>query len=149
MSFSRLLEKSAAISAASAWQNVGMLTYSQISGEMRSSTGELLGSGYSGHGDGINNPAMQSIHNTGPLPQGVYTINPPVNTTTHGPYVMWLTPDPVNVMFGRSGFGIHADEIANPGKRLASTGCVVMSGGARIAIWTAAQLDGRQLRVTG
>jgi hypothetical protein len=126
-----------------------MLNYSQTSGEMRNSTGELLGTGYAGHGAGINNPAMQSIHNTGPLPQGIYTISPPVDTTTHGPYVMWLTPDAANVMFGRSGFGIHADEIANPGKRLASTGCIVMSGPARIAVWTAAHLDGRQLRVTG
>lgn len=125
-----------------------MLSYSQTSGEMRSDTGALLGTGYAGHGAGVNNPAMQSIHDVGPLPQGVYTIAAPVNTTTHGPYVMWLTPDPANEMFGRSGFGIHADEIANPGKRLASTGCIVMSNEARVAIWEAAQADGRQLRVS-
>jgi len=125
-----------------------MLTYSQASGEMFNAAGGLLGTGYAGHGEGVNNPAMQAIHNTGPLPQGIYTINPPVNTTTHGPYVMWLTPNPANEMFGRSGFGIHADEIANPGKRLASTGCIVMSNEARIAIWTAAQADGCQLHVT-
>jgi hypothetical protein len=125
-----------------------MLTYSQTSGELRSAIGELLGTGYSGHGAGVNNPAMQSVHNTGPLPQGTYMINPPVNTAKHGPFVMWLTPDPANHMFGRSGFGIHADEIANPGKHLASTGCIVMSKQARVAIWTAAQADGHQLRVT-
>jgi hypothetical protein len=125
-----------------------MLNYSQSNGEMRSAAGVLLGTGYAGHGAGVNNPALQSVRNTGPLPQGIYTIHPPVNTTTHGPYVMWLTPDPLNKMFGRSGFGIHADEIANPGKHLASTGCIVMSNTARIAIWTAAQLDGHQLRVT-
>jgi Protein of unknown function (DUF2778) len=123
-----------------------MLIYSQTSGEMRDAAGVLLGTGYAGHGEGVNNPAMQSIHNTGPLPQGIYTINPPIDTITHGPYVMWLTPDPANEMFGRSGFGIHADEIANPGKRLASTGCIVI--GNRVAIWTAAEVDGRQLRVT-
>lgn len=49
-------------------------------------------------------------------------------------------------MFGRSGFGIHADEIANPGKHLASSGCIVI--GNRPAIWAAAQADDRQLRVT-
>lgn len=114
---------------------------------MRNAAGELLGTGYAGHGPGVNNPAMQATPNVGPLPQGVYTINPPVNTTTHGPYVMWLTPDPANVMFGRSGFGIHADEIANPGKRLASTGCIVLSNEARVAVWTAAQADARQFRV--
>lgn len=122
-----------------------VLTYSQTTGEMRSALDVLLGTGYAGRGEGVNNPAMQSIHDTGPLPQGIYTIAPPVNTTTHGPYVMWLTPDPANEMFGRSGFGIHADEIANPGKRLASTGCIVMSNQARVAIWATAD---RQLRVT-
>ncbi len=124
-----------------------MLTYSQSSGEMRTAAGLLLGTGYAGHGVGLNNPAMQQEHNVGPLPQGIYAINPPVNTTTHGPYVMWLTPDPANNMFGRSGFGIHADEVANPGKRLASTGCIVMSNEARRAIWAAAQADGHQLQV--
>jgi hypothetical protein len=124
-----------------------MLTYSQTSGEMRTAANVLLGTGYAGHGLGINNPALQSVHNTGPLPQGIYAINPPVNTTAHGPYVMWLTPDRDNEMFGRSGFGIHADEIANPGKRLASTGCIVMSASARTAIWAAAQLDSRRLHV--
>jgi hypothetical protein len=122
-----------------------MLTYSQTSGEMRTAPGVLLGTGYSGHGAGINNPALQSVPDTGPLPQGIYTINAPVNTTTHGPYVLWLTPDPANEMFGRSGFGIHADEIANPGKRLASTGCIVMSYAARVAIWESRD---RQLQVT-
>jgi len=126
-----------------------MLIYSQASGEMRNAAGGLLGTGYAGHGEGVNNPAMQSVPDTGPLPQGIYTIQPPVDTSTHGPFVMWLSPDPSNKMFGRFGFGIHADEIANPGKRLASTGCIVMSNPARVAIWTAAQADGGQLRVTG
>ena len=125
-----------------------MLTYSQTSGEMRDASGALLGTGYAGHGAGVNNPALQGIADTGPLPQGVYTIKAPVDTTSHGPYVMWLTPDPVNHMFGRSAFGIHADERLNPGKHLASSGCIVMSGPARIAIWTAAQADGHQLKVT-
>jgi Protein of unknown function (DUF2778)/L,D-transpeptidase catalytic domain len=123
---------------------VVMLTYSQTTGEMRTASGGLLGTGYAGHGRGVNNPSMQSIHDTGPLPQGIYTIRAPVNTPTHGPYVMWLTPDPANEMFGRSGFGIHADEIANPGKRLASAGCIVMSNAARLAIWQTAD---HQLRV--
>jgi hypothetical protein len=123
-----------------------MLTYSQTTGEMRTSAGDLLATGYAGHGAGVNNPALEAVPNTGPLPQGVYTINPPVNTTTHGPYVMWLTPDAANQMFSRFGFGIHADQIANPGKRLASTGCIVI--GNRPAIWAAAEADDGQLRVT-
>jgi len=126
-----------------------MLNYSQASGEMHDRYDVLLGTGYAGHGAGVNNPAMQSIPSVGPLPQGVYMISPPIDTATHGPYVMWLTPNPANEMFGRSGFGIHADEAAHPGEHLASTGCIVMSNQARIAIWTAAQADDRQLRVIG
>jgi hypothetical protein len=122
-----------------------MLNYSQSSGEMRSAQDILLGTGYAGRGPGLNNPAMQSVYETGPLPQGVYTIRQPVNTLTHGPYVMWLTPDPANEMFGRSGFGIHADEALNPGRHLASTGCIVMSNAARLAIW---QSGDHQLRVS-
>ena len=124
-----------------------MLTYSQSSGELRSASGFLLGKGYAGHGAGVNNPAMEKIPNVGPLPQGVYTIAAPVNTATHGPYVMWLTPDPSNQMFGRYGFAIHGDEIANVGKRLASQGCIVMGNAARVAIWTAAHADGCKLHV--
>lgn len=127
---------------------MAVLTYSQTSGEMRDASGILLGTGYAGHGIGLNNPAEQSVDNVGPLPQGVYLISPPVNTATHGPYVLWLTPEPANCMFGRYGFGIHADEAANPGKRLASTGCIVMSTEARLAIWSAAERDDRKLQVT-
>ena len=80
-------------------------------------SGVLLGTGYAGHGEGVNiRSSVRSQYRS--LAAGCLPINPPVNTTTHGPYVMWLTPDPANEMFGRSGFGIHADEIANPGKHL-------------------------------
>jgi hypothetical protein len=126
---------------------VVVLTYSQATGEMRDASGNLLGMGYAGHGPGLNNPAMQEIHNVGPLPRGAYEISPPVDTATHGPFVMWLTPDPANEMFGRFGFGIHADKVANPGKRLASTGCIVLSRDVREAVWAAAQKDGRSLQV--
>lgn len=126
---------------------MAVLTYSQTSGEMRDAAGILLGTGYAGHGPGLNNPAMQRDPNVGPLPQGVYIISPPVDTASHGPYVMWLTPEPGNEMFGRYGFAIHADEAAHPGQRLASTGCIVMSDEARMAIWQAAQKSDRKLQV--
>jgi hypothetical protein len=128
---------------------LAVLTYSQSTGEMRDGSGALLGTGYAGHGSGVNNPAMQEVENVGPLPRGIYTINPPVNTTTHGPYVMWLTPDPANHMFGRCGFGIHDDERLHPGLRLASTGCIVIGQVARVAIWLAASASDGKLQVTG
>ena len=125
-----------------------MLTYSQSTGEIRTAAGLLLGTGYAGHGPGVNNPALQFEENIGPLPRGIYTIEAPVDTTTHGPYVMWLTPAPANDMRGRFGFGIHDDRIGHEGERIASTGCIVMNYASRQAIWAEARASGAVLQVT-
>lgn len=94
---------------------------------------EFKGLGYAGRGVGKNNPSAQEIPNFGPLPRGTYQIEAPVDTKTHGPYVLWLTPDPTNQMFGRSAFGIHGDSVVHPGE--ASEGCIILSRGARELIW--------------
>ncbi len=91
------------------------------------------GVGYSGKGIGKNNPAMQDAHNVGPIPCGKYEISKPVDTVTHGPFVMALTPDPANTMFGRSAFLIHGDSVISPGS--ASEGCVVLDRVTREKIW--------------
>ena len=97
----------------------------------RQSDGVLLkdgvenASGYSGHDDGRNNPARQDVANGGPLPQGQYTIEAPVDTATHGPFVLRLDPDPANEMHGRAGFLIHGDSLADAGE--ASHGCVILA----------------------
>ena len=107
-------------------------SYAQANGQM-SRDGEPVATGYSGAGEGKNNPAMQDIHNVGPIPRGNYTIEAPVDTKTHGPYVMWLVPDPANEMEGRSAFGIHGDSVVAPGT--ASEGCVIMPRAIREQIW--------------
>ena len=106
--------------------------YEQSTGDM-SRDGILVATGYSGAGEGKNNPAMQDAHNVGPLPQGDYEIESPVDTATHGPYVLRLTPDSGNEMFGRSGFLIHGDSVAHPGT--ASEGCIILPRSARAQIW--------------
>ena len=63
---------------------------------------------------------------------------------THGPYVLPLTPDPENLMYGRDGFLIHGDSITNPGS--ASEGCIILPRSARTMI--AASGDNR-LEVVG
>lgn len=100
-----------------------MYNYRQSTGELRDAAGSLLGVGYAGAGAGKNNPSLQNVFNVGPLPRGQYKIQPPVDTVEHGPFVLWLTPDPANEMAGRGGFGIHGDSIAHPGT--ASEGCVI------------------------
>lgn len=69
----------------------------------------------------------------GPIPQGIYTMNPPEDSPTHGPYVLWLIPGEGNEMFHRSGFGIHGDSKEHFG--LASEGCIVYAQPGRIALW--------------
>ena len=94
-------------------------------------TGLLVGpderqySAYSGRGEYKNRPDAQYIQDWGPIPCGVYRIGDPTDTLTHGPYVLPLTPDAANKMFGRAGFLIHGDSIVEPGT--ASEGCIIVA----------------------
>jgi hypothetical protein len=111
-----------------------MWTYRQSTGEL-ARDGVTAGTGYSGYETGRNNPAMQDVENTGPVPQGIYTIGAPQCVESpgpHGPFILPLTPDPANTMFGRSGFLIHGDSIARPG--FASRGCIIAGRLIREAI---------------
>lgn len=101
-------------------------TYSQKSGEMKQGT-KLVGTGYSGTGQGRNNPDMQNVRNVGPVPQGTYAISAPYDTKTHGPHVMALTPSADTNTFGRSEFLIHGDN----SKHDASEGCIILGPSIR------------------
>lgn len=111
-----------------------MWTYEQRTGELFDAAGERVGVGYSGFGIGKNNPALQRQPNVGPLPCGLYTIEPPIDVHggPHGPYVLPLTPDTGNEMFGRSEFLMHGDSIGHPGE--ASHGCVIQLIGVRMRV---------------
>jgi hypothetical protein len=100
-----------------------------------------LGRGYSGLGAGLNNPDMQHVRDTGPIPRGLYTIGGQQDIgRLHG--AMRLEPDPANNMYGRWGFLIHGDD--GSGAQDASRGCIVLPPGVRRRI--AASRD-RRLRV--
>jgi hypothetical protein len=108
--------------------------------QFRQSTGELqhngqhVATGYSGHGAGKNNPAMQGVCGVGPIPRGRWTISgPPVDTQAHGPYVLRLVPAPGTRTLGRSGFLMHGDSLSDPGT--ASRGCIIVSCGVRERVW--------------
>ncbi len=58
--------------------------YQQSTGEFRRD-GVLLAMGFSGNGAGMNNPAMQERVNVGPIPQGVYTVEPAHDDEVVGP----------------------------------------------------------------
>ena len=79
-----------------------------------------VGQGYSGTGEGRNNPAMQDIRDVGPTPQGGYNIGPGHYSDTTGPNTMNLTPLPGNNTL-RDLLRIHGNDAAND----ASTGCPI------------------------
>jgi lipoprotein-anchoring transpeptidase ErfK/SrfK len=117
-----------------------MWTYEQTTGAIADNAGKVVGSGYSGgnkgdNPEGVNNPAMQREARIGPLPQGIYTIEAPVDRPTTGPYSIPLEPDPANHMFGRSEFLIHGDVVGHVGKRRASEGCIILAPEIRHAVW--------------
>jgi hypothetical protein len=101
-----------------------MYTYDQATGILTGGALETPARGYSGHGDGCNNPMLQSVPDVGPIPQGRYTISQPFDSPDHGPVAMHLTPDAGTDTFGRSGFLMHGDSLEYPGQ--ASLGCIIM-----------------------
>ena len=109
-----------------------MWTYEQLTGRILQDD-ELVGTGYAGSPQGKNNPDMQEVAQTGPLPRGTYAIEAPQNSPHTGPFTLDLTPDPANEMFGRSEFRIHGDSIEHPGT--ASEGCIITARAIRERIW--------------
>lgn len=113
----------------------------QIStGKLRQDEGEVVAIGYSGHGEGKNNPDMISVHDVGPIPIGDWTIEgPPMDTKSHGPYVLRLTPKPGTEVYGRSGFLNHGDSAHHPGE--ASLGCMITPRTIREQVWNSGDRD--------
>jgi len=105
--------------------------YQQSTGEF-SKNGELVAYGYSGNGDGLNNPAMQIVKDVGPIPQGTYRIEQPHADPVVGPVAMRLTPYPTTEMYGRGDFLIHGDNAAM--NQTASEGCIILPHDARVQI---------------
>jgi len=102
-------------------------TYSQTTGKLTEDN-VFQGIGYSGTGEGRNNPAMQDVPDVGPIPQGQYIIGVAYdNRGGLGPCVMHLDPYPSTNTFGRSLFRIHGNDIDND----ASHGCVILGPAIR------------------
>lgn len=118
----------------------------------RQSTGEFLRGdsvltiGYSGNGPGLNNPAMQNIRMHGPLPQGLYTIQPPSVHPKLGPVAMELLPYSTNHMFLRGDFFLHGDN--GQMNHTASDGCIILPHAVRAAVAEDVLQGNNQLEVT-
>lgn len=127
-----------------------MITYVQRTGNLYRADGSLVYNCYAGgncgkNPEGVNNPDMQFVSKTGPLPCGFYTLEDPVNTEADhtkwshphlGAYAIPLEPDSDNEMGGRSGFFHHGDN--GDHNQSASEGCIVHSPSAdRMGLYNA------------
>ncbi|BAM86985.1 hypothetical protein S58_09740 [Bradyrhizobium oligotrophicum S58] len=100
--------------------------------------------GYAGGGAGLNNPDMQCLEDTGPIPRGDYVIGAPVVGPTD--YALPLIPKPGTDVCNppRKNFYIHGDyKRTEPPRRTgaASHGCIVMSRATRQNIWESGDTD--------
>jgi hypothetical protein len=111
--------------------------YSQSKGEL-DHDGAAVGVGYSGHGDGMNNPDDEAIPNVGPIPAGDWSIGAAEDMPHLGPVAMPLTPQGHNA-HGRFGFFIHGDNPAM--NRTASDGCIILSRPIREQIAASGDTD--------
>jgi len=99
-----------------------MWTYNQRSGAI-SHDGVFVGNGYSGHDNGLNNPALESVHGIGPIPRGNWlTLEWVDDYPGKGPVVARLAPVERDA-HGRTGFLIHGDN--QLGDHSASHGCII------------------------
>ena len=103
-----------------------MWTFSQSTGELLQN-GKFEGTGYSGTGEGRNNPSMQDVPNVGPIPQGNYIIGEAYDDDHLGPCVMHLDAEDDTNTFGRSLFRIHGDNVNHD----ASHGCIILGPSIR------------------
>lgn len=110
-----------------------MILYEQSTGKLRG-TNSLLANAYSGNGEGLNNPALQDVHNVRPIPQGLWHMDELIEYDGEkGPHVIALSPCEGTETFGRSEFRIHGDnDLMN---HSASEGCIVAPRFARDRAW--------------
>jgi len=106
-----------------------MWTYNSSNGAL-SHNGLLAGIGYSGNGQGVNNPDMERVHNVGPIPRGIWSISSFLNDPGgKGPCVARLSPEGDTDTFGRGGFMIHGDN--REVDKSASHGCIILARSLR------------------
>jgi hypothetical protein len=100
--------------------------YAQKTGKF-SLAGKELATGYSGKGDGKNNPDQEGVRNVGPIPAGNYRLSKP-REYKGMKNCFDVTPEGHNAL-GRTEFLIHGDSKKNPGT--ASEGCIILEPGIR------------------
>lgn len=133
-----------------------MFQYFQKTGMMRRIEGVSdypFALGYSGHGEGKNNPDMEQVSNIGPLPRGKFTMQVieengiPVDYEGKAAPVIRLIPNSGTQMFGRAGMLIHGDFRNQELQGTASHGCVIENHSDRLRLAQAIRSGDNQLEV--
>lgn len=105
-----------------------MWTYAQSTGQI-AQDGHVVGVGYSGFGDGLDNPDLETMVDEGPIPRGQWRI---VRWDDHhaekGPIVAVLEPVDHDA-HGRTEFLIHGDN--QDANHTASHGCIIAARSIR------------------
>jgi len=112
-----------------------MWRYEQETGRLTTPWGSPCGKGYSGHGDGLNNPKMERIAGVGPIPRGRYTICAAYADSHLGPYVMPLAPINGTNTFGRTGFLVSGEPVTVEDERERLGESVVLTFMARSVLY--------------
>ncbi|MGA7777847.1 MAG: tlde1 domain-containing protein [Paraburkholderia sp.] len=103
-------------------------TYNRTTGTLTNPEGlTIANDGYSGAGQGRNNPSMQNVQNIGPIPDGSYRVGNARHSTRTGAVSMDLAPEVGTDTHGRSAFMIHGDNISHT----ASHGCIILRRAVR------------------
>ena len=111
-----------------------MWIYDRFTGVLRRGTLYVYKGCYAGHGAGLNNTAMQNVHDIGPLPAAIYDMTAIVNSPHTGQQTIVLKMRAGYEDFGRDGFRIHGDN--GKGDKSASNGCIIQDGAAnRLVVW--------------
>lgn len=93
--------------------------------------GKVIAFGYAGKGKGKNNPDMQHVQKTGPIPRGLWRMTARINSPNTGPRTIVLEPEPGTETLGRSLFRVHGDNKTHT----ASEGCIILGRDIRDRMW--------------
>jgi len=120
-----------------------MWTWDQSAGTL-SRAGKVVARGYSGKGKGKNNPEMEGVRATGPIPRGKWRMVSLYDSKNVGPYTITVhaldgTRDDRHDATGRSAFRIHGDSVSTPGS--ASKGCIILPRAIRELMWESGDRD--------
>lgn len=121
--------------------------YEQRTGNILVVNGDYVlpfASGYAGAGNGLNNPELDGVRNTGPLPSGRYSMRIAQHPRFKAPAIALTQTE--GDKKGRSGFWVHGDN--GKANRSASSGCPIFNAPIRHCIAAFMEIGFDTLEVT-